>query len=251
MPITYNSNTKECSCCHRVLPLSDFHKDRTKADGLYSSCKECKHNKAVWKNRSKETLLKQQEYRKKRWANDPEFRKRSRDGVKEYLKNHPEKAELYYRTEEARERQRQASKRYRDKGGLKNYVAKRRKEDPSFGIMLSLRARVKNSLKGKDKSSSTVGLVGCSMIELKKYLESQFKEGMSWENYGIEWHIDHIVPCSFFDLSNEDHQRICFNWRNLQPLWKKDNLSKNRKLPSDYKERIEYISKCLDIQFDM
>lgn len=89
------------------------------------------------------------------------------------------------------------------------------------------------------------------MIELKKYLESQFKEGMSWENYGIEWHIDHIVPCSFFDLSNEDHQRICFNWRNLQPLWKKDNLSKNRKLPSDYKERIEYISKCLDIQFDM
>lgn len=74
---------------------------------------------------------------------------------------------------------------------------------------------------------------------------------MSWDNYGTDWHIDHIVPCAYFDLTNENHQRVCFNWRNLQPLWKKDNLSKNRKLLSDYKEKIEYISKCLDIKFDI
>lgn len=50
---------------------------------------------------------------------------------------------------------------------------------------------------------------------------------MSWGNYGkFGWHIDHIIPCAAFDLAREDHQMVCFNYRNLQPLWSKDNLSK-------------------------
>ena len=45
------------------------------------------------------------------------------------------------------------------------------------------------------------------------------------------WHIDHIIPCAFFDLTKASHQRVCFNWQNLQPLWAKDNLSKRDKFP--------------------
>lgn len=246
-----NNAVKVCACCLRELPTDSFHKDKTKPDGLYSYCKECRHKKAFWKNRSEETIKNQKEYRKKRWRNDETFREESKRYCKQYLKDHPEKVALYFHSEDALKRQREASKRYRDKGGLNEYLKKRRKEDEAFRILLSLRARVQNSLKGKDKSISTKELVGCSMDDLKKYLESQFKVGMSWDNYGTDWHIDHIVPCAYFDLTNENHQRVCFNWRNLQPLWKKDNLSKNRKLLSDYKEKIEYISKCLDIKFDI
>ena len=79
------------------------------------------------------------------------------------------------------------------------------------------------------KSDSTSKLLGCSIDRACDHLESQFTEGMSWDNYG-EWHIDHIIPCSFFDLTKPSHQKLCFNWKNLQPLWAEDNMSKGNKI---------------------
>jgi hypothetical protein len=74
--------------------------------------------------------------------------------------------------------------------------------------------------------------LGCSSWdELKNYLEKQFTCGMNWENMG-EWHIDHIIPCSSFDLTNIEQQMKCFHYSNLQPLWAKDNLSKSNKILS-------------------
>ena len=71
-------------------------------------------------------------------------------------------------------------------------------------------------------------LVGCNSKELKEHLESQFIEGMNWNNYG-EWHVDHIKPCAAFDLSDPIQQKECFNYTNLQPLWAKDNIRKSDK----------------------
>ena len=62
------------------------------------------------------------------------------------------------------------------------------------------------------------------------YLESKFKPGMTRENYGKEWHIDHIIPCIAFDLSKEENQKMCFHYTNLQPLWAHENLSKGSKI---------------------
>jgi len=75
------------------------------------------------------------------------------------------------------------------------------------------------------KSGSTLDLLNCTVEYLKLHLSSQFKEGMTWDNHG-EWHIDHIRPCCSFDLSIEANQYICFNYSNLQPLWREDNWSK-------------------------
>jgi hypothetical protein len=71
-------------------------------------------------------------------------------------------------------------------------------------------------------------LLGCTLEFLKGYLEAQFVEGMTWDNYG-EWHIDHIIPCADFDLSNPVAQETCFHYSNLQPLWAEDNLKKGNK----------------------
>ena len=77
------------------------------------------------------------------------------------------------------------------------------------------------------KNNTMVKLLGCSFDELKDWLERQFREGMSWENYGRKgWHIDHIVPCCHFDLTKIEEQKQCFNYKNLRPLWTNENLKK-------------------------
>jgi len=90
------------------------------------------------------------------------------------------------------------------------------------------RKRLTKALHGILKYESTLSLLGCSTEKLRIHLESQFTNGMSWENYG-EWHIDHIIPCSKFDLTIEENQKKCFHYTNLQPLWAKDNLSKGNR----------------------
>lgn len=64
---------------------------------------------------------------------------------------------------------------------------------------------------------------------------------MSWNNYGKNgWEIDHIIPCSYFDLTKEENQRICFNYRNLQPLWASENNTKKAKVPDNVEELVEF-----------
>ncbi len=80
------------------------------------------------------------------------------------------------------------------------------------------------------KDAKSLDLTGCTIGELKAHLESLFKPGMTWKNHTNKgWHIDHIRPCSSFDLSDPEQQRACFHYTNLQPLWWVDNLSKGDK----------------------
>jgi len=103
------------------------------------------------------------------------------------------------------------------------------KTDVIYKLRRVLRKRFKSALKAKGvrKDCSIINIVGCDIKFLKQYLESKFKEGMSWDNYGqFGWHIDHIKPCNSFDLSNIEEQKKCFHYTNLQPLWWKENLTK-------------------------
>ena|SRR3990167_2666119 len=74
-------------------------------------------------------------------------------------------------------------------------------------------------------------VVGYSIDELRGHLEPLFSDGMSWENYG-EWHIDHIIPKSFFSFTSPEDAAFkqCWALTNLQPLWAEDNLSKSNRL---------------------
>jgi len=108
------------------------------------------------------------------------------------------------------------------------------KGKPEWRLLKNVRARLRSALLAQDnkKNTKTTILLGCTIQELRDHLESQFTEGMTWENMGRGgWHIDHIIPCAFFDLSKPSHQKVCFNWQNLQPLWESDNCAKGDKIP--------------------
>ena len=95
-------------------------------------------------------------------------------------------------------------------------------------LALNLRSRLNKAIKKDYKIGSAVRDLGCSIEELKKHLESKFKPGMSWDNYG-QWHIDHVKPLSKFDLINYNELKKACHYSNLQPMWAKDNLSKNNR----------------------
>ena len=110
-----------------------------------------------------------------------------------------------------------------------NYYNKRRKVDNNFRLKINLKSRLTKAINLNNKSNNTMVLLGITNIEfLWKHLEKTFKPGMTRENYG-KWHVDHIIPCASFDLSNPEEQFKCFNYTNLQALWAHENLSKSDK----------------------
>ena len=60
----------------------------------------------------------------------------------------------------------------------------------------------------------------------------KFNNGMSWNNYGSIWHIDHIIPCKAFNMEKEEERNRCFHYTNLQPLMAGDNCAKQDKMPN-------------------
>lgn len=117
-----------------------------------------------------------------------------------------------------------------------NNAKKRIAKDPIYRMSNNLRSGLISALKGNKKHKKTLELLGCDIVFFKKYLESKFKKGMTWENYGAVWHIDHIYPVSKLDLSKEENQRICFHYTNMQPLFAEENIKKfNKILPHQTK----------------
>lgn len=114
----------------------------------------------------------------------------------------------------------------RQRAYARAYERDRRRNDLGFKLKRNLRKRLGKALQGLSKSARTLELVGCDIDFLRRWLETKFQPGMTWENYG-EWHIDHIMPCASFDLSDPVQQRTCFRWTNLQPLWASDNIHKS------------------------
>jgi hypothetical protein len=172
--------------------------------------------------------------------------KRSAQGREEYARYKDEKS--------ARERERYArnkdkmraqgrEKYHRNRGGIRadewikhraavrgRWRKKKRLTDINFRIKDNMRARLNLAIRNSPKAGPTMNLVGCSVDDLKAHLESQFTDGMSWDNYGLHgWHVDHIKPCASFDLTLESEQKLCFHYSNLQPLWAEDNLRKSDK----------------------
>jgi hypothetical protein len=106
----------------------------------------------------------------------------------------------------------------------------RERADPNRRMAATLRKQLNRWVKKSSGRHSTKELLGCSFAEFRAWIESRFKRGMKWDNYGRVWHIDHVMPCCAFDLTRPEQVRVCFHFTNLQPMFARANLSKNRKI---------------------
>ncbi len=151
--------------------------------------------------------------------------KRSGDGLQTWCKCCCNK---YAHSSGGRAKVRAASRAH--SASAKGRVTKKRHRDkyrlvPHYLAGHRLRARLHGVL--RRGIGNAVSLVGSTRTELRAHLEAQFTPGMSWDNYGRGgWEVDHIVPVSAFDLSQEAQRRECFHYTNLQPLWAFDNQCK-------------------------
>lgn len=117
---------------------------------------------------------------------------------------------------------------------IKRVIARQRERyatDPQYALYCRLRSRIRYAVRAckQSKLLRTMRLTGCTKQQLALHIESQFQEGMSWENKD-DWHIDHIVPISAFDLADLEQQKCAFHYTNLRPLWAKDNRKKKDKI---------------------
>lgn len=201
---------KICTKCGKEQDIEFFYKDLHKKDGRRNECIACNllGKKLHYKRNTAKVLAR----------------------VRMYADNNAHRIRLYRKKNAATLG---TKKKAYDKL-RRPIVNKKRKirlnNDPSYRLSCNLRSRLKGAIKGNYKSGSAVRDLGCSIEELKLHLESQFKPGMSWSNYGFcGWHIDHIKPLASFDLTDRQQLLEACNYTNLQPLWAKDNFAKHSK----------------------
>jgi len=120
--------------------------------------------------------------------------------------------------------------RVRDSGKTNKQKADYYFTNVSAKIAKNLRNRLRFAIirAGGRKSADTESLTGCGGAELVAWLKAKFQTGMTMENYGSYWHVDHAISCESFDLTKPEEQRKCFHYTNLQPLEGGENISKGK-----------------------
>ena len=164
---------------------------------------------------------------------------------KAYYNKNKEKISKYKKrnSKQIEENRKKYRNQNRDKIRKTQYIYNKNKllYDINFRLRNTIKSRINKALKGRNKSESTMCLLGCSIDYLMYYIQCRFKKGMSWDNHGRgdgdkgmkEWHMDQIKPCALFDLSTPEELSECFHYSNLQPLWAKDNIKKS----NNYEEK--------------
>ncbi len=197
-------DSKLCSGpCGATKPIPEFHKRLKSHDGVHSRCKSCRSVS-----------------RKIKYKEDPEYAQQAKKQAREWQDRNPEKC----KENKARWN---ADNIDRVRLHRRNQL-KRLSTDINFKLRTRLRIRLNNVLKGKPKRGSAIRDLGCSVEELIAHFEKQFKTGMTWENYGTHWQIDHIKRLADFDLGERSQLLEACNYTNLQPLCTKDHIEKTK-----------------------
>lgn len=184
-----------CADCNENKAITEYYAQAGNISGLMYRCKTC-HNQKI----------------KKKCESNPEFRNQRLSQSSKWRKENGD-----YKRDCDRKWRNENKARWKE-------LRKKYTSIPIVKVANNLRKRLREFINGERQLPG----VGCTRDELKRHIELQFKDGMTWENYG-QWHIDHIRPCASFDLLDPEQARQCTHYTNLQPLWAKDNLSKGAK----------------------
>ncbi len=239
---------KKCYKCKNVKNYSEFNKCNSRKDGYQTMCRQCskkyhddyyEENNKYYKDYYKENVQQIKNYKRSYYKENADQIKTDRkEYYQENIESVKKRNKKYYQenieqVKEKRKKYYQKNidyfKRYsKDNAKKINERQKQRyRKDINYRIKCNLRNRLYYSVSSNSKFSSVLELLGCSIDELKQYLEKQFKGGMSWGNYGKGgWEVDHIKPCASFNLEDPEEQKKCFHYTNLQPLWAEENWSK-------------------------
>ena len=220
--LTNNETEQKCNSCNSIKILSLFVKNR-------KICVECNNNKRriTYKNVEEhriKMIKKATEYKQKKIA-EKKSTKELEIGIGNIKCNYCHEIK--------------PKDRYRH-NRLKCKDCER--DEPISKLIRSVRSRILSAI--KTKSKRTVSYLGCNCSDYLKWLLSN-NDSFAFSNYGRDWHIDHVIPVSKFDLKNEEQQLLAFNWRNTMPLSVKENLMKNSKIlkpqiEQHYKKLVEY-----------
>ena len=210
----YNSNEvtneiveQDCVICNKSKLLSLFIKNR-------NICKECNNNKRKEKYKTDEEhrikIIEQVTTFKHNKVIEKQKLKETEIGIGNIKCNYCNEIKLNERFRHNR---------------LKCKDCER--EEPISKIIRNVRSRIISAI--KNKSKHTISYLGCNCSDYLKWLLKN-ENSYTFENYGKEWHIDHVIPISKFDITNEEQQLLAFNWRNTMPLSVEENLKKNNKI---------------------
>jgi hypothetical protein len=196
---------KICNKCKINRPLSSFNKDNSRADGLSYKCISCYKQDNLKRYEIKKDQIKSNS---KKWNQNNKGKNRA-SWEKYYSEN---KNKIIQRSKDWREENKEQYNLYQ-----KQYREKNK-------ILHNLRVRLNISLKKylkENKKYNTEEYLGCSIEEYIVYLEKQFNENMTWENYGTYWEIDHTIPLS---------KGGSFHYTNTTPMTISENRSKSNKI---------------------
>jgi hypothetical protein len=220
---------KVCNTCSVNLEVSKYNKKSLSPDGFDKICRDCykitRHKKKQEVNITDMILYC---IKCKINKNCTEFPTNARS-----LSGYYNTCSSCWKPREwNKEKQKESERKYvKNNPDKVREKMKRRSKLPQVRIKSRIQNRIRCALKSHklNKNNKTSEYIGCSIQYLKKWLEFQFTENINWDNMNI-WHIDHVLPCSNFDLTKEDEQKICFNWQNLRPCLANENMEKNNKI---------------------
>lgn len=237
---------KLCRSCDNVKPLTEF---PIKGGKHYHKCRDCKNeyervrianDREKYNSKTREAYRRKAELIKdKELTVDPNALKRctgcGKDKPLSEFYVHKQKGTIRAECKEcASEARKKLYQKKRDfiihQTG--QYTANRMKRDPVFKLERRLRNRVYQALlaQGQAKTKHLHEYLECTPAFFQEWIQFQFYDGMTMENYGPFWHIDHVKPCSAFDLSKQDQVRECFHWSNCRPYREGKNLQKSDKV---------------------
>jgi hypothetical protein len=225
---------KICQKCNQYKPLTQYNKNKSKKDGLDIYCKGCVIENSK-KYRPERIILLPQDPNNKicvkcsKEKSKTEFSKmKSQTDSLNYWCRVCVKEDRKYKSWNLN--QYSTYKNYRRTWNNNQYNS-----DLNYKLIINFRCRMNSILKKQStqKNNTSLKYLGCSLEEYKQHLEKQFKPDMNWDNHGVIWEVDHIYPCSKFDLTIEKNIYECFNYINTQPLHKSENRSKKDKIIDD------------------
>ena len=234
-----------CSICNLEKSMDEFYfkKDR---NNYRKQCKTCvteKGRKYYVENKEERIKYRMENIERKR-DYDKDYAQKNREKRSEYMKAYrvensdklKEKQTEYYQNNKEKIAEYYQNNKEKIRDRRRDYERNRRRNDENFRLIDNTRRRINMTLNGKTKSFHTKDILGIDVETYKRWIEHQMTPEMNWSNI----HIDHVKPISSFDISNEDELLEAFNWKNTQPLLKKDNLRKGCKYNElDY--RLQFI----------